>query len=534
MKKTIEVILIGLIIALMSGCGHKSSKSSTPAYSISGTVTLSSGLGLTNVTMTLSGTASKTTTTTVSGNYSFSSLVNGGYTITPTFPGYTFSPAFSSTTVSNSNVTGVDFIVKQGGKLDTSFGTNGVVFTYTSLGGYYAYGESITTDTQGRILVTGGSNNNLGHSYMTIWRYNSYGTPDTSFGTNGMVFTNTAAGGSQAYGNSIIMDAQGRILISGVAENSSGNPYMTIWRYNSNGTPDTVFGTNGVVFTNTSAGGITAAGYSIITDAQGKILVTGEAYDSSGNPYMTIWRYNSNGTPDTTFGTNGVVVTNTAAGGNGAWGNSVITDAKGRILISGVAENSSRGYYMTIWRYNSNGTSDTTFGTNGVVVTNTAAGGNFALGGRSLIDASGKILVTGVAGSISGNWYTTIWRYDSNGTPDTSFGTNGVVISANPIGGIYAMGNSITTDAQNRILVTGIAEDSSFNDYMTIWRYNSDGTPDTIFGTNGIVFTNTTAGGNHYAVGNSIIIDAQGRILVTGAAADSSGNTNMTIWRYLP
>ena len=99
---------------------------------------------------------------------------------------------------------------------------------------------------------------------------------------------------------------------------------------------------------------------------------------------------------------------------------------------------------------------------------------------------------------------------------------------------MYFPGNSITTDAQNRILVTGIAEDSSFNDYMTIWRYNSDGTPDTIFGTNGIVFTNTTAGGNHYAVGNSIIIDAQGRILVTGAAADSSGNTNMTIWRYLP
>ena len=58
-------------------------------WAISGTVT---GAVQQGVTMTLSGTSSATTTTDGSGNYSFSDLSNGNYTVTPTLAGYTFSP----------------------------------------------------------------------------------------------------------------------------------------------------------------------------------------------------------------------------------------------------------------------------------------------------------------------------------------------------------------------------------------------------------------------------------------------------------
>lgn len=77
-------------------------------FSISGTVT-SGGTGLAGVTMTLSGAGSGTTTTDASGNYTFSSLANGSYTITPGLTGFTFTPTSSPQTVSSADITGVTF-----------------------------------------------------------------------------------------------------------------------------------------------------------------------------------------------------------------------------------------------------------------------------------------------------------------------------------------------------------------------------------------------------------------------------------------
>ncbi|HPR63624.1 MAG TPA: pre-peptidase C-terminal domain-containing protein [Thermoanaerobaculia bacterium] len=75
-------------------------------YSISGTV---SGAVASGVTITLSGAASNTTTTDTSGNYSFSGLSNGSYTVTPSRSGYTFSPTSRSVTISGANQTGQNF-----------------------------------------------------------------------------------------------------------------------------------------------------------------------------------------------------------------------------------------------------------------------------------------------------------------------------------------------------------------------------------------------------------------------------------------
>jgi hypothetical protein len=61
-------------------------------YSIGGKITLS-GAGLSGVTVTLSGSQNATTTTDSSGNYSFSVLGGGSYTVTPSPVGYTFTPA---------------------------------------------------------------------------------------------------------------------------------------------------------------------------------------------------------------------------------------------------------------------------------------------------------------------------------------------------------------------------------------------------------------------------------------------------------
>jgi hypothetical protein len=78
-------------------------------YSISGTVTTSGGSALSGVTMALSGASPGTATTDSTGKYSFTGLANGTYTVTPSLPGYTFSPTSITVTISNGNVGSVNF-----------------------------------------------------------------------------------------------------------------------------------------------------------------------------------------------------------------------------------------------------------------------------------------------------------------------------------------------------------------------------------------------------------------------------------------
>ncbi|MCX5885263.1 MAG: DUF1566 domain-containing protein [Proteobacteria bacterium] len=67
------------------------------------------GSGLQNVTMTLSGDASMTTSTRADGTYSFTDLSNGTYVITPSKSGYKFWPKSRSITINDSDVSEQNF-----------------------------------------------------------------------------------------------------------------------------------------------------------------------------------------------------------------------------------------------------------------------------------------------------------------------------------------------------------------------------------------------------------------------------------------
>ena len=76
-------------------------------YSIAGTI---SGPGGPGATVTLTGASTATTTADASGNYSFSGLVNGNYTVTPKTGLYTYGPVSQSATVNNAHVLNVNFV----------------------------------------------------------------------------------------------------------------------------------------------------------------------------------------------------------------------------------------------------------------------------------------------------------------------------------------------------------------------------------------------------------------------------------------
>lgn len=80
-------------------------------WSISGVVSPSS-LG-SAATLTLSGASGATASVDSSGNYMFSGLSKGAYTLTPSKTGYTFTPTTQSVTVKNGNVTVPAFTITQ-------------------------------------------------------------------------------------------------------------------------------------------------------------------------------------------------------------------------------------------------------------------------------------------------------------------------------------------------------------------------------------------------------------------------------------
>jgi hypothetical protein len=86
------------------------SPASTQTWSISGTISpasLSAG-----TTVNLSGAVTATVTADSSGNYSFSGLANGNYTVTPSESGYTFNPTSRSVTINGANATAVNFAMQ--------------------------------------------------------------------------------------------------------------------------------------------------------------------------------------------------------------------------------------------------------------------------------------------------------------------------------------------------------------------------------------------------------------------------------------
>lgn len=78
-------------------------------FSISGRVTTTTGIAVSGVTMTLSGASGGSTTTDISGNYTFSALGDGSYTVTPGKTGYAFTPANRNVSISGASVTGQNF-----------------------------------------------------------------------------------------------------------------------------------------------------------------------------------------------------------------------------------------------------------------------------------------------------------------------------------------------------------------------------------------------------------------------------------------
>ncbi len=378
----------------------------------------------------------------------------------------------------------------------------------TDVSGSYDYGFSVTVQADGKILVAGSSHNG-GNEDVALVRHNRDGSLDTSFNGTGKV--TTAIGSGYDEGQSVTVQADGKILVAGFSDNGSNCDFALV-RYNADGSLDGDFGATGKV--TTAIGTNDEYGFSVAVQANGQILVAGES-----NGDFALVRYNVDGTLDTTFN-GGVVTTNFGMSYERSY--SVTVQDNGKILIAGYSGNVY--YDFAVVRYNADGTLDTTFNGTGKVTTEVGTNNDF--GNSVTVQADGKILVAG--GSHNGdNVDFALVRYNTDGSLDPAFGSGGKVTTA--IGAGNDAPCSVTVQADGKILVAGYSRNGTYNDFALV-RYKADGSLDDTFNGTGKV---TTAIGTGNDAGYSITLQADGKILVAGVS-DNGSDTDFALVRYNP
>src|SRR5204862_4160231 len=134
-------------------------------------------------------------------------------------------------------------------------------------------------------------------------RYNPDGTPDATFGTGGQVSTDFLGFEDDAF--SILIQPDGKIVAVGSANDPATFYDFAAVRYLANGTIDTTFGVAGKVRTDFGHADFDQA-RSAVLQPDGKIVATGTAiFNNTLSQPFALARYNSNGTLDTTFSSDG-------------------------------------------------------------------------------------------------------------------------------------------------------------------------------------------------------------------------------------
>lgn len=422
----------------------------------------------------------------------------------------------------------LDFIIPKPnpatGTLDTSFATSGI-FRYGG-DGNLREAQSAAWDSQGRLLIVGYEN--ISDYAMILLRLNQDGSPDTAFGTSGIVKYDRGSGADE-YGRSVTTDSQNRILVAGYWYNGL-NADIAIWRYLENGSPDTSFDSDGLVVNNSAAlGGGNDDAYAIAIDKDGKILVAGSSEDPSLKTKAVVLRFNADGTLDTSFDSDGIVV---ASCTHNCEAYSMALDNSGNIFISGYADDNSSVKDIAVWKFKPDGSVDTSFGTSGKVIIDGGAS-NHDEGYTVQVDSAGYIYVAGYAENNSVNRDSVLIKLDANGNLVSSFASSGKYGQDNVAGGSgHDIAYHFILDYDNNILMTGYSQDGSNKYEMILWRLTSSGSLDTSFNasTGYLRYDNTNGGYDYY--GYAVLLGKDGKIYVAGSAGNNSSGTDLAVWRY--
>jgi uncharacterized delta-60 repeat protein len=314
--------------------------------------------------------------------------------------------------------------LKADGSVDSSFGDDGFVKIDR---GYYDYVTSVTLQSDGKIIAAGYTLGNYNSDSQPIaFRLDSDGILDSSFGSSGVVEVSLAHDGS--FSESLV-DSTGRIVLVG-GERPTQSQGLVV-RLLSDGSLDTSFSGDGMMSFDLTYD-VYVAGGALQNDD--KIVVYGSTRPDnvSGGSYtvtdLLVARIATDGSLDSSFGTGGFFVESLQDSGR-------IRDLKiqpdGKFVFTGdyyFGEDSS-DVAPFVGRLEIGGSWDSGFGESGVTL---FAPRQEEAGYSIEVDSDGKIYVAGLLyiddinqGRLS------LVRFLSDGTLDTSFAESGVAVTNN-------------------------------------------------------------------------------------------------------
>ena len=395
-------------------------------------------------------------------------------------------------------------------QLDATFGSDGIVTT--EVGGS-SVGHKGALQDDGNIVVVGSQSDVQGD--FVVVRYLPDGSLDPGFGNGGITISDF---GDFTSANNLALQDDGKIVVVGAVDGGSeGGTDFAVVRYNNDGTLDNNFGTNGLVRIEFTGGEIARA---VAIQPDDKIVVVG-GVDTDLDLILDgfgVARLNSDGSPDMSFDLDGMVLTDFGASSDAS---TVLID-NGQILVGGSVGGAVANFGVAL--YNDDGALDSNFGTGGkstiglegLVLPQKA---EMAFQGDKIVFAGG---IDSDGDSVSDT--PALARFNSDGSPDTTFGTNAKSIVALP-GLVGSEARALVISSNGQIVIAGGGTTDQTNDKVPdaflLARFDANGSLDSTFGSNGVVSTEVAAS----SAANDLLIQTDGKMVAVGFSDQDEDGT---------
>lgn len=404
------------------------------------------------------------------------------------------------------------------GALDPTFGDNGKVLLSLSSGQDRLH--AIALDAEERIVAAGYVSSTITGKDMACVRFLSDGSLDESFGVNGLAAFDLQLG-SDDIAFDLVIQSDGKIVIAGSTDDGADKNAALV-RINEDGSLDTDFGVNGIVISDLDNGLQDEFRCLKLHPITGNLIAGGSAQISSTLAKPVVARYLPSGELDTDFNGNGIRllwITNN----DQQYLHSVedlAVQANGKISAVGWRDFPGLSWSSDYWaaKINSDGSMDNTFSSDGVNAYNGGFNGHDRAYALYLKPDNTMVL--------AGGGYVSTLAYDFRAF---EVSTSGASLSWNAVADFGTSSNdiaqAIAVDGSGRYVFAGSAVTAAASSFA-VYRTLATGAADASFGTAGKVTTTFT--GNAQNMCFDAAVQTDNKIVAVGYSGD-----DMALVRYL-